>query len=82
MGNLLNDTRKLLINMDNVTFLDSSGLGALIAIWRRISSGDGEIKLCQVGASVRTVFEITRIHRILEIYDTEEEAIANYGTDL
>lgn len=80
MANLVKDATRVLIDMGNITFLDSSGLGALVAIWRSISSRDGEIKLCRIGPSVRTVFELTRIHRVLEIYDTEEEALASYQT--
>ncbi len=78
MANILENARRVLLDLGNVTFLDSSGLGALVAIWRKVSSNDGEIKLCRIGPSVRTLFEITRIHRILELYDTEEEAIASY----
>jgi anti-sigma B factor antagonist len=83
MANLVANTTNLLIDIGNVTFLDSSGLGALVAIWKSISSRNGEVKLCRIGPSVRTVFELTRIHRILEIYDTEEEALASYqvGSD-
>ncbi len=80
MANLVEGATRLLIDMGNVTFLDSSGLGALVAIWRSVSAKDGEMKLCRIGSMVRTVFELTRIHRIFEIYDTEEEALANYQT--
>jgi anti-sigma B factor antagonist len=78
MASLVENTTKLLIDIGNITFLDSSGLGALVAIWKSISSKNGELKLCRISPSVRTVFELTRIHRILEIYDTEEEALASY----
>ncbi len=78
MANLVEGTTRLLIDMGNVNFLDSSGLGALVAIWRSVSAKDGEVKLCRISPMVRTVFELTRIHRIFEIYDTEEEALASY----
>ncbi len=78
MANILENVRRVLLDLGNVTFLDSSGLGALVAIWSKVSSNDGEIKLCRIGPAVATLFEITRIHRILELYDTEEEAIASY----
>ena len=78
MANLLQDRPRVLVDMSNITFLDSSGLGALVAIWRSLSSREGEIKLCGLGPPVRTVFEITRMHRVFEIYDTEEEALASY----
>ena len=81
MANLVKDATRLVIDMGNVTFLDSSGLGALVAVWRSLSSRDGEMKLCRIGPSVRTVFELTRIHRVFEIYNTEEEALASYHDD-
>ena len=79
MANLLETNSRVLMDMSNITFLDSSGLGALVAMWRRLSSTDGEIKLCRISPSVRTVFEITRIHRVFEIYDDEEEALASFA---
>ena len=80
MANLIEKTSNLLIDIGKVTFLDSSGLGALVAIWKSVSSKNGKLKLCRIDPSVRTVFEVTRINRILEIYDTEEEALASYQT--
>ena len=82
MADLVETNPRVLIDMSNITFLDSSGLGALVAIWRRLSSREGEIKLCSIPPSVRTVFEITRMHRVFEIYETEEEALASFAGDL
>ena len=82
MADLLESNSRVLIDMSNITFLDSSGLGALVAIWRRLSSRKGEIKLCSIPPSVRTVFEITRMHRVFEIYETEEKALASFAGDL
>ena len=78
MSKLVKGTTKVLIDMGNVTFLDSSGLGALVAIWRKISAGDGEVKLCRIVPLVQTVFDLTRMHRVFEIYATEEAALASY----
>ena len=78
MDSLVENTTKLLIDIGNITFLDSSGLGTLVAIWKSVSSKGGDLKLCRIDPSVRTVFEVTRIHRFLKIYDTEEEAVASY----
>ena len=78
MTDMVEHGTKFLVNMSNVTFLDSSGLHAFVALWRNVSSLDGQIKLCSIDPSVRTVFELTRIHRVLEIHDTEEGALASY----
>ena len=78
VASLLEGTNKLLVDMINVTFLDSSGLGALVAIWRNLSSRDGEIKLCSIDPAVRTVFDLTRMHRVFEIYDTQDQALTSF----
>ena len=69
---------KIVINLANVAFLDSSGVGTLIAIWRNASSNSGDLRLTGIRPAVRTIFEITRLHRVFEIYETEEEAIASF----
>jgi len=76
---LLNEEKGVVINLGKIDFLDSSGVGAMVAIWRKISTFGGEMKLCEIGPTVRTVFEITRMHRIIEMFDTEEEALASFG---
>lgn len=77
-ASLIQDVPGVLLDMTNVTFLDSSGLGALVAIWRTLSSRRGKIKLSGVRPMVRTVFDMTRMDRIFEMYDTEQEALASY----
>ncbi len=71
---------KLVINLANITFLDSSGVGTLIAIWRNATKDGGDLRLTGIRPSVRTVFEIVRLHRVFEMYATEEEAIASFQT--
>ena len=70
---------RFVVDMSNITFLDSSGLHTIVAIWRDVAALDGQMKLCRMDPSVRTVFELTGINRVLEIYDTEEEALASIG---
>ena len=82
VASLIEDSNNLLVNLSKVKFLDSSGLAALVAIWRNLSSKDGQVKLCGINPSVRMVFELTRIHRIFEIYDSEEEAIASFDNSI
>ena len=78
VAELVDAVNSILVDLSNVTFLDSSGLGALVAIWRNLSLKGGQVKLCGINPSVRTVFELTRIHRIFEIYDTQAEAISSF----
>ena len=56
--------RNLVIDLGTVTFLDSTGLGALIALVKRTSSRGGEVKLVRPQPNVRLVLEITRVNKI------------------
>lgn len=68
--------RNVVLDCQHLEFMDSSGLGALIAILKRISEHGGDLLIAGLSKKVRMVFEITRAHRIFRILDTVEEAIA------
>ncbi len=74
----LEQTDKVIIDLGNVAFMDSSGIGALVAITREFSKKGGESRLIAVTPAVQTVFEVTRLYRFFEIYDTEEEALESF----
>jgi len=65
---------RLIINLSNVRFVDSSGLGALVSGFKNASARDGNLKLCGLQPQVRSMFELTRLHRVFEIFTTVEEA--------
>jgi anti-sigma B factor antagonist len=75
---LLQGKPKVILDLSNMTFVDSSGIGALIAISRSLSATDGELRLVGLAPAVRTVFELTRLYRAFEIYDSEEEALGSF----
>jgi anti-sigma B factor antagonist len=58
----------LLIDMEKVEFIDSSGLGALVSALKRIG-GSGELRVCALRPSVRSMFELTRLNRVIPIAD-------------
>lgn len=65
----------LIINLKEVRFIDSSGVGTLTDIYRRIKRVDGKMALVGLNKMVRSVFEITRLDQFFSIYETEEEAM-------
>ncbi len=67
--------RNLVIDLTEVTFIDSSGVGTLTDIFRRMKQNDGKLALVGLNKMVRSVFEITRLDKLLPIYKTEEEAL-------
>ncbi|WP_321372111.1 STAS domain-containing protein [uncultured Desulfuromusa sp.] len=68
----------LVIDLSEVRFIDSSGLGALVSGFKNASAREGSLKLCCLQPQVRSMFELTRLHRVFEIFSTQEEASSSY----
>ena len=56
-------------------FVDSSGLGSFLSCLRKVLAGGGGLKLCGMSRQVRAIFELVKLHQILEIHDTSDEAV-------
>lgn len=72
---VLETNAKQVFDMSHLQFVDSAGLGALLSCLRRVSGAGGDLKLYGLTPPVRSVFEIARMHRIFEIFDTREAAV-------
>jgi anti-sigma B factor antagonist len=69
---------KVVLDLERVQFIDSSGCGAILACLRQISQAGGDLKLCSVSRPVKSLFELVRMHKILEICDNRESAIRSF----
>lgn len=69
------DEKKLIVNMADVTYLNSASLGILIAAHTNFAKRGGEIILCNIGKSIENIFVITKLTLVFKITDTLEEAI-------
>ena len=78
MAPIMEDNKRVVLDMEAITFVDSSGLGAILSCLRELSSSGGDLKLCHVQKRVRIMFELVRMHRILAISNTPEEAVAAF----
>ena len=74
MAPVLTQNRKMIFDMSKLNFVDSSGLGALLSCLRQLHAAGGDLKLFGLTRPVRALFELVRMHRIFDIYDTREEA--------
>jgi len=68
----------VVLDLDGVKFIDSSGLGAILSCHRHLQTAKGDLKLCCMRETVRSLFELVRMHRIFEIYDSSEEAMESF----
>lgn len=74
----LKDQKFVLFDLSRMVHVDSSGLGALVSILQRVNSNGGVIKLACLQPRPRIVFDITKIYRVFDIYNTVEEALAAF----
>jgi anti-sigma B factor antagonist len=69
------DRSTMVVNLAGVSFIDSSGLGVLAAVWRRVQAGPGMLALAAPSPQARAVFATTGLTKVFSIYDTEAQAV-------
>jgi anti-sigma B factor antagonist len=70
---------KLLLDLQHVEFVDSAGCSVILSCLRQVNAAGGELKVCAVTKPVRALFDLVRFPRILDIYNTRDEAVKAFG---
>lgn len=79
INRLIHPGGRLVIDLGQVQWLDSAACGTLLAAYRALREIGGELKLCSVRRPVRTLFELVRLHRVIDIFNTREEAMRSFA---
>ncbi len=69
---------KVLISFQNVDHLSSAALGTLITINNKIRTKDGQLRLANIDPRIYEVFVITKLNRLFQIHDNEDQALASF----
>ena len=69
---------QLLLNFGNVQYLSSAALGKLINLRNKIKKAGGTLKLCSIADELMEVFRLTRLDKVLQIYDGEQDALSSF----
>ena len=69
---------KVAINLANVDYIDSSGLGILISGLTNVKKKNGSLKLYNTSESVRTLLTLTKLNNIFEFFESEDEVIGSF----
>ena len=77
-GILDKNRRKLLLNFDQVEYIDSLGIASLVELAKALNESQGVMFLSNLSPNIRPIFGITKLERIFHIYDTEEEALRGF----
>ncbi|HUO52096.1 MAG TPA: STAS domain-containing protein [Gemmatimonadaceae bacterium] len=70
--------RKVLIDFSRTGYIDSSGLGVLVSLSRRIRDQGGELRLANLNDDLKTLFELTKLDTLFQISDTKERALQSF----
>jgi len=70
--------KKILLNLTNITFVDSSGVGALVSAFTSARAQGGDLKLSNLTEKFRETLMVTRLLTVFEVYDNEGEAISHF----
>ena len=77
-GLMTEGKKKVVLNMSEVTYIDSAGLGILVAAYVSAKKEGALIKLCSLGNKFREVLQLTRLMTIFDVYDTAPAAIESF----
>ena len=75
---IIDKNTNIIFDMSDVNFIDSSGCGSLLSCLRRVNKQGGHLKLFGVQQQVQMVFELIRLHRIIEIFGSKKEAVKSF----
>lgn len=70
--------RNILLNLADVTYIDSAGLGELTAAYTSVKNRGGQLKLLNLTKRVHDLMQITKLYTVFDVYDEEKKAIASY----
>lgn len=70
--------QKVLVNFEQLNFISSAGLRVLLATVKKLNASNGELRICSLNATVQEVFDISGFVTILNVKNTEEEALSSF----
>lgn len=70
--------KKIILDLSNVEFVDSSFLGAVVSGLKKVTAIKGDIKVVELQAPVRAMFELTRLYKVFEIFDNKQDAVNSF----
>jgi anti-sigma B factor antagonist len=71
--------KKIVLNMDHVTYIDSAGLGTLVAAHHSARTQGASLKLCNLGTRFQEILQVTKLLTVFEVYDSEAAAIRSFS---
>jgi anti-sigma B factor antagonist len=74
-------SQHILLNLEKVSYMDSAGIGELVACYKRAKEKEGTVKLLNPSGKVFDLLQLTKLEEVFETYRDEKEALVSFGTD-
>jgi len=74
--------KKIVLNMAEIGYIDSAGLGSLVAAHLSAQNAGGSIRLSNLGDKFHEVLQLTKLLTVFDVYDTEAAAVASFPTSM
>lgn len=71
--------KKLLLNLGEVTYIDSSGIGELVSAFTTVTNHGGQLKLLNLSKRVQDLLQITKLYTVFEVFDDEAAAVRSFA---
>jgi anti-sigma B factor antagonist len=69
---------KLILNMEGIDFVDSTGFGVFLSIMKTANNNYGFFKICNITPGVMELFKLLQLHNVFEIYNTKEDCLKSF----
>ena len=80
VGNILKGGgRKIVLNLANVNYIDSSGVGELVSTYTTVAQQGGQLKLLSLTKKIRELLAITKLLTVFQVYDSEPATVASFA---
>lgn len=70
--------KKLLLNLGEVSYIDSSGIGEMVSGFTTVTNNGGQLKLVGLSKRVKDLLQITKLYTVFEVFDEEPEAVRSF----
>jgi anti-sigma B factor antagonist len=74
-------SQHILLNLEKVSYMDSAGIGELVACYKRAKEKEGTVKLLNPSGKVFDLLQLTKLEEVFETYRDEKEALVSFGSE-
>jgi anti-sigma B factor antagonist len=76
---LKSDGKKIILNLADVNYIDSSGIGELVSTYTTVTNNGGQLKLLNLTKKITELLAITKLLTVFQVFDDEKAALASFG---